>query len=63
MVDSKATNQGTDGGDSKRSQWSSFSFESAIAPDGPMLGKLSRKQRNKLQYRELLKFKAEQLHQ
>ena len=32
------------------SQWSAFSFESAIAPDGPILGKLTRGQRSKLQY-------------
>ena len=59
MVDSKTTKQGNDGGDSDRSEWSEFSFESAIAPNGPILGKLSRKQRNKLQYDELLKFSVE----
>ena len=61
MVDSKTTKQGNDGGDSDRSERSELSFESAIAPNGPILGKLSRKQRNKLQYDALLKFKAEQL--
>ena len=46
MVDSKATDKGTNGTESKQSQWSIFSFESAIAPDGPILGKLTRGQRN-----------------
>ena len=61
MVDSKTTKQGNDGGDSDRSERSELSFESAIAPNGPILGKLSRKQRNKLQYDALLKFTADQL--
>ena len=50
MVDSNATDKGTNGSESKQSQWSTFSFESAIAPDGPILGKLTRGQCNKLQY-------------
>ena len=63
MVDSKTTAQGNHGDDSDKSEWSDYSFESAIAPNGPILGKLTRKQRNQLQYKELLKFKIKQLKQ